>query len=62
MFQYTLVSFFFFFFFFSFSLNADFVMCAGQYTTTGAMLRPLIHAQTDASFVSLRDDQTKVGL
>lgn len=39
----------------------ELVLCSGEYTTTGAMLRPLIHAQTDASSMSLRDEQTKVG-
>ena len=32
---------------------------AGEYTTTGAMLRPLIHNKTDASSMSLKGDQTK---
>lgn len=36
------------------------VLCAGGYTTTGAMLRPLILDKTDANFMSLRDEQTKV--
>lgn len=35
---------------------------AGEYTTTGNMLRPLIHNKVDASFMSLKDDQTRVKL
>lgn len=40
-------------------VNTHAIIFAGEYTTTGAMLRPLIHNQTDTSF-SFRDDQVKV--